>query len=130
MKAQGYQVFEGSIYVGNASDIIKAQAANIDPSVMSSDKGKYAILMFDAPVDVTGEQADGSGQTTRSAKVLGIAEYNDYGSFVMQYGDLAKCESLAGQHVMIAAKADKIMFPSDVRLPLNEPSASEIIFLQ
>ncbi len=127
-KAQGYQVFEGTVRVCNAEELIKLQAIDIDPAAAGGG-GTYAVLVFDKETPVTGEQADGSGQTTRSSKMMGIAEHTDYSSFVVDYGNLDLCKSLDGQKVTICAKAKDIMFPSDVRLPIGEPSASEILIL-
>lgn len=126
--AQGYQVFKGTVRVCTAEELIKLQAIDIDPAAAGGG-GTYAVLVFDQPVDVKGMQADGSGETTRSAKMLGIAEHTDYSSFVIEYGDLDKCKGLDGQQVAVAAKAADIMFPSDVRLPIGEPSASTAVFL-
>ena len=127
-KTLGFQVFEGTVRVGDGEEIIKIQGVDIDPAAAGGG-GTYAVLVFDQPTDVTGMSADGSGERTESAKVMGIAEYSDYGSFVEEYGDLDLCKSLDGQHVTIAAKSADIMFPSDVRLPIGEPSAKGVEFL-
>ena len=126
--AQGYQVFEGVVRVCTVEELVKLQGADIDPAVVGNG-GTYAVLVFDQPADVTGMLADGSGETTRTAAMLGIAEHTDYGSFVVEYGDLDLCKSLDGKHVAVGAKAQDIMFPSDVRLPLGEPAADESIIL-
>ena len=125
--AQGYQVFKGTVRVCTAEELIKLQGKDIDPSVVGSGNGTYAVLVFDQPTDVLGNNGDGQGQRTQSCQVIGIAEHSDYSSFVVEYGDLEKCKSLDGQHVTIGAK--DIWFPSDVRLPLGEPSAKEVVFL-
>ena len=85
--------------------------------------------MLDQPADVTGESADGSGQRTESATMLGIAEHTDYETFVVEHGDLEACRALDGQHVTIAAKAQNIMFPTDVSLPIGEPKVYESIVM-
>ena len=121
-------MFEGTVHVCTGEELIELQAIDIDPAVASGG-GTYAVLAFDQETDVSGMQADGSGETTRSAKMIGIAEYTDYSSFVIQYGDLDLCETLDGQHVKLAAKAQDIMFPSDVRLPIGEPSANTVVML-
>ena len=117
------------MFVGDAAAIIARQGSDISPSVAGGDNGEYAILVFDAPTQVTGQLGDGSGETTRTANMLGIAEYTPYNSFDVKYGDLDLCKSLQGQHQTVAVKSQNIMFPSDVRLPINEPSAREIVFL-
>ena len=110
--------------VGDGEKIIKQQAIDIDPAAAGGG-GTYAVLVFDNPMQVTGQSADGSGERTQEAKMLGIAEHSDYGSFVVEYGDLDAAKALDGQKVTIAAKAENIMFPSDVRIPIGEPQASE-----
>ena len=127
-KAQGYQVFEGTVHVGGVEDIIALQGVDIDPSVVGNG-GTYAVLVFDNETEVSGMGADGSGERTKPADILGIAERTDYTSFVVEYGDLDACKALDGQHVAVAAKAQDIVFPSDVRLPIGAPSASAIVIL-
>lgn len=127
--AQGYQVFKGKVHVCSGEELIKLQKVDIDPAVAGG-VGTYAVLVFDHAVDVTGMYADGSGENTRTANMLGIAEYSDYGSFVVEYGSIDLCKELEGQkQVTIIAKAEDITFPSDVRLPINEPTARDILVL-
>ena len=125
---EGQQVFEGTVHVGTAEDIIKLQGIDIDPAAAGGG-GTYAVLAFDSETNVTGQSADGTGERTEPAKMLGIAEFTDYGSFVVEYGDLELCKQLDGQHVTLAASTGSIMFPTDVRLPIGEPSAKEVTFL-
>lgn len=127
-KTLGFQVFEGTVRVCDGAELIALQGKDIDPAAAGGG-GTYAVLVFDQPTDVIGMSADGSGERTESANMLGIAEFSDYGSFQVNYGDLDKCKSLDGQHVTIGAKASNIMFPSDVRFPIGEPSASVVEFL-
>ena len=121
-------MFKGTVRVCTAEELIALQAIDIDPAAAGGG-GTYAVLVFDQPTDVTAESADGSGQRTESSKMLGIAEHTDYQSFVVEYGDLDKCKSLDGQQATVAAKAADMMFPSDVRFPIGEPSAKNVIFL-
>ena len=127
-RAQGYQVFEGTVRVVSAEELIELQEADI-PAAAISNGGTYAVLVFDEPTDVSGMGADGSGERTESAEMLGIGEYTDYGSFVSEYGDLSLWESLDGQRVTLAAQAQDIMFPSDVRLPIGEPAVHVSVVL-
>ena len=124
----GYQVFEGTVRVCTAEELIELQKIDIDPAAAGGG-GTYAVLVFDKPTDVTGMSADGSGERTESSNMLGIAEYTDYESFVVEYGNLDACKELDGQHVKVAALADSIMFPSDVRFPIGQPSANTSVFL-
>ncbi len=127
-KAQGYQVFEGTVRVCTAEELIKLQAIDIDPAAASGG-GTYAVLVFDQPTDVTGELADGSGLRTESCNMIGIAEHTDYSSFVIEYGDLDAAKALDGQKATFAAKAEAIMFPTDVSLPIGQPKANESVLL-
>ncbi len=121
--AQGYQVFKGTMRVLSAEELIDLQGQ--DQQAAAGQEGTYAVVVFDSPTDVSGMQADGSGQTTRSAKLIGVAAANKYTNF----GDVDACKALDGQQVVVAAKADVVGFPSDVRLPIGEPTASESIIL-
>lgn len=121
-------MFKGTVRVCTAEELIKLQGIDIDPAAVGSN-GTYAVLVFDQPTDVTGESADGSGQRTESAKMLGIAEHTDYSNFVVEYGNLDLCKSLDGQQATLVSRAEDIMFPSDVRLPIGQPSSKSVIFL-
>jgi len=125
----GYQVFEGELHVVSAEELLALQESDIDPAVASGG-GTYAVLVFDQETEVSGMSADGSGERTEMAKMLGVAEHTDYDNFVVEYGDLDSWKSFDGQHIMVAAKAEDIMFPSDVRLPINEPTASSATVLK
>ena len=122
--AQGYQVVKGTMRVLSAEELIDLQGQ--DQQAAAGQEGTYAVVVFDSPTDVSGMQADGSGQTTRSAKLIGVATANKYTNF----GDVDACKALDGQQVAVAAKADVVGFPSDVRLPIGEPTASESIILK
>lgn len=127
-KQAGYQIFEGTVHVVSADELVKLQGVNIDPS-MAGNGGTYAVLALDGQTQVTGQSGDGSGQRVDSAKMLGLAEYTPYSTFVVQYGDLDMWRPLDGQRATVGAKASEIYFPSDVRLPIGEPSANTVILL-
>ena len=114
--------------VCDGEELIKLQGIDIDPAAAGGG-GTYAVIVFDQATPVTGQFADGSGEQTKTANMLGIAEYTDYSSFVMEYGDLDVCKGFDGQHVTLAAKAADIMFPSDVRLPIGEPWTKTSVIL-
>jgi hypothetical protein len=57
--------------------------------------------------------------------MVGIAEYTDFDSFVVEYGDLDQWKELDGQKIGVAAATADIEFPTDVRLPVNEPKANK-----
>lgn len=126
---QGYQVFEGTVRVCDAQQLIELQGIDVDPSAVGG-VGTYAVLVFDQPTEVRGMSGDGTGVRSEEATMLGIAEYSDYGSFVSEYGDLEAMKALDGQHVTLAAQESNIMFPSDVRLPVGQPSSSSVTIIE
>ena len=128
MVLQETWLFEGTVRVCDGEELIKLQGIDIDPAAAGGG-GTYAVIVFDQATPVTGQFADGSGEQTKTANMLGIAEHTDYSSFVMEYGDLDVCKGFDGQHVTLAAKAADIMFPSDVRLPIGEPWAKTSLIL-
>lgn len=111
------------MHVVDAAALVELQGADIDPAV-AGNGGTYAVLVFDSPADVVGMSADGSGERTETANMLGVAELTKYDSFVVEYGDLDTWKPLDGQRAVVAAKSADIMFPSDVRLPIGEPEAN------
>ena len=126
--AQGFQVFSGTVHVCTPEELIDLQGKDIDPAMVSNG-GTYAVLVFDVPTEVAGMSADGSGERTETCNMLGIAEFTEYDSFVIEYGNLDEWRALDGQPATIAVLAKDITFPSDVRLPIGEPSASEVEIL-
>lgn len=124
----GYQVFEGTVYVVSPEELLAMQSIAMDPAGVSNG-GTYAVLVFDEACDVTGMSADGSGERTKSAEILGLAEYTEYTSFVVEYGDMELWKSLDCRRATIAVKAEDITFPTDVRLPVGQPAASDAVVL-
>ena len=121
-------VVEGTVRVVSAEELVELQKADIDPA-MAGNGGTYAVLVFDEPTEVDGMSGDGTGGRTETANMLGIAEYTEYDSFTIDKGDLDSWRAYDGKHVTLAAKAEDIMFPSDVRLPLGEPATGEAVVL-
>ena len=108
----------------STDELAEMQDADIK---MFPQKGTHAVLIFDAPTEVTGIGGGDPDERTETADMLGIAEYTDYDSFVVQYGDVNAMEAYDGAHVTLAAQ--DITFPSDVRLPLGQPSANDVKIL-
>ena len=116
-------MFEGTLRVLTAEELAALQ--NVDPRVASGIDGAYAVLVFDAEIQVSGMGTDGSGMRRQGAKMLGVAEQTKYGSS----GDLSFWRTYDGQHIAVAAMAENIWFPSDVRLPVGEPATANAIVL-
>jgi len=128
-QAQGYQVFQGTVHVCSAEELLALQGkSDVDPAQVSHG-GTYAVVAFDEALDVTGMYGDGSGETNRTATMLGVAELTEYDTFTVEFGDLEVWRSLDGQRVTVAAKAQDIWFPSDVRMPMGEPTANTVQLL-
>lgn len=125
---QKLQMLQGTVHVCSAEELIELQGADISAEE-AGNGGTYAVLVFDSPTDVTGMSADGSGEQTQTANMLGIAEHTEYDDFTVEYGDLEACRARDGQHIMISVSANDITFPSDVRLPMGEPAASQYVVI-
>ena len=121
--ADGYEVFEGTLRVLTAEELAVLQ--NVDPKLIGGIDGTYAVLVFDAEIQVSGMGSDGSGMRRQGAKMLGVAQQTKYASS----GDLDSWRSYDGQHIAVAAMAEDIWFPSDVRLPVGEPATANAIVL-
>ena len=121
--AQGYQVFEGTLRVLSAEDLAALQG--VDPRVAGGDDGTYAVLVFDAQIQVSGMSGDGSGSRRQGATMLRVAEQTQYSSS----GDLGTWSAYDGQHLAVAAMANDIWFPSDVSMPVGEPRTAKAIVL-
>ena len=121
--AEGYQVFEGTLRVLSADDLAAMQG--VDPRVVSGAEGTYAVLVFDAGIQVSGMGADGSGMRRQGATMLGVAQETKYGSS----GDLGSWQGHDGQHIAVAAMAEDIWFPSDVSMPVGEPRTANALQL-
>ena len=125
-RAKGLEAFEGTLYVLSGEDLLKLQ--DMDPN-MPPDSGEFAVLVFDEEADVTGMSGDGSGPRTDTATMLGVAQYTEYESLVIDSGDLESWRAYDGQHIAVAVAADDIWFPSDVSEPIGEPRTGDAIIL-
>ena len=120
---EGYQVFEGTLMILTADELASMQG--VDPKVAEGIEGTYAVLVFDAPIQVSGMGADGSGMRRQSATMLGVAEQTKYAT----KGSIDSWKAYKGQDIAIAAMAEDIWFPSDVSLPVGEPRTADAIVL-
>ena len=118
---EGKQVLTGTVRVLNAADLLELQGNTDLNASMFPENGTYAVLVFDAPTNVTGMVADGTGPTTRQAKLAGLAEHTDYEGFTTEYGDIESWKDYDGEQVTVAASESDIMFPTDVSLAIAEP---------
>lgn len=121
-RSNGLEVFEGTLRVLTADELLKLQEA--DPNIPGMD-GTFAVLVFDQETEVVGQSGDGSGERTDTATMIGVAEYTEYESFTVDEGNLDSWRAYDGQRIAVAAYPDEIWFPSDVSLPIAEPRTSK-----
>lgn len=129
-KAQGKQVFEGTIRIMNHAELVGFQGvSDPNPDYSGTFKyEKYAILVFDRTQTVTGMSGDGSGTQTGSAKLLCVGAYYPGVDSVDTTPELVPYN---GKRVVVAGTAEDVGWPSDTSLPLGEPRGDvEIIFAE
>ena len=129
-KAQGKQVFEGTIRIMNHAELVGFQGvSDPNPDYSGTFKyEKYAILVFDGTQTVTGMSGDGSGMQTGSAKLLCVGAYYPGVSSV---DTTPKWVPYNGKRVVVAGTAEDVGWPSDTSLPVGEPrGGGEIIFAE
>lgn len=129
-KAQGKQVFEGTIRILNHAELTGLQGiSDSNPDYSGTFKyEKYAILVFDGTQTVTGMSGDGSGMQTGSAKLLCVGAYYPG---VSSIDTTPKWVPYNGKRVVVAGTAEDVGWPSDTSLPVGEPrGGGEIIFAE
>lgn len=129
-KAQGKQVFEGTIRILNHAELTGLQGiSDPNPDYSGTFKyEKYAILVFDGTQTVTGMSGDGSGMQTGSAKLLCVGAYYPG---VDSVDTTPEWVPYNGKRVVVAGTAEDVGWPSDTSLPLGEPrGGGEIIFAE
>ncbi|WP_297590956.1 hypothetical protein [uncultured Mobiluncus sp.] len=129
-KAQGKQVFEGTIRIMNHAELVGFQGVpEPNPDYSGTFKyEKYAILVFDGTQTVTGMSGDGSGMQTGSAKLLCVGAYYPG---VDSVDTTPEWVPYNGKRVVVAGTAEDVGWPSDTSLPLGEPrGGGEIIFAE
>lgn len=127
-KAQGKQVFEGTIRILNHAELTGLQGiSDPNPDYSGTFKyEKYAILVFDGTQTVTGMSGDGSGMQTGSAKLLCVGAYYPGVSSV---DTTPKWVPYNGKRVVVAGTAEDVGWPSDTSLPVGEPRGGGEIIL-
>lgn len=129
-KAQGKQVFEGTIRIMNHAELVGFQGVpEPNPDYSGTFKyEKYAILVFDGPQTVTGMSGDGSGMQTGSAKLLCVGAYY---AGVDSVDTTPEWVPYNGKRVVVAGTAEEVGWPSDTSLPLGEPrGGGDVIFAE
>lgn len=127
-KAQGKQVFEGTIRIMNHAELVGFQGvSDPNPDYSGTFKyEKYAILVFDRTQTVTGTSGDGTGMQTDSAKLLCVGAYY---AGVDSVDTTPEWVPYNGKRVVVAGTAEDVGWPSDTSLPLGEPrGGGDVIF--
>lgn len=127
-KAQGKQVFEGTIRIMNHAELVGFQGvSDPNPDYSGTFKyEKYAILVFDRTQTVTGMSGDGTGMQTDSAKLLCVGAYYPG---VDSVDTTPEWVPYNGKRVVVAGTAEEVGWPSDTSLPLGEPrGGGDVIF--
>lgn len=127
-KAQGKQVFEGTIRILNHAELTGLQGiSDPNPDYSGTFKyEKYAILVFDGTQTVTGMSGDGTGMQTDSAKLLCVGAYY---AGVDSVDTTPEWVPYNGKRVVVAGTAEEVGWPSDTSLPLGEPrGGGDVIF--
>lgn len=127
-KAQGKQVFEGTIRIMNHAELVGFQGvSDPNPDYSGTFKyEKYAILVFDRTQTVTGMSGDGSGTQTGSEKLLCVGAYYPG---VDSVDTTPEWVPYNGKRVVVAGTAEEVGWPSDTSLPLGEPrGGGDVIF--
>lgn len=129
-KAQGKQVFEGTIRIMNHAELVGFQGvSDPNPDYSGTFKyEKYAILVFDRTKTVTGMSGDGTGMQTDSAKLLCVGAYYPG---VDSVDTTPEWVPYSGKRVVVAGTAEEVGWPSDTSLPLGEPrGGGDVIFAE
>lgn len=129
-KAQGKQVFEGTIRILSHAELTGLQGiSDPNPDYSGNFKyEKYAILVLDETQTVTGTSGDGSGMQTDSAKLLCVGAYYPG---IDSVDTTPEWVPYNGKRVVVAGTAEDVGWPSDTSLPLGEPrGGGEIIFAE
>lgn len=127
-KAQGKQVFEGTIRIMNHAELVGFQGvSDPNPDYSGTFKyEKYAILVFDRTQTVTGTSGDGTGMQTDSAKLLCVGAYY---AGVDSVDTTPEWVPYNGKRVVVAGTAEEVGWPSDTSLPLGElRGGGDVIF--
>lgn len=127
-KAQGKQVFEGTIRILSHAELTGLQGiSDPNPDYSGNFKyEKYAILVFDRTQTVTGMSGDGTGTQTGSAKLLCVGAYYPG---VDSVDTTPEWVPYNGKRVVVAGTAEDMGWPSDTSLPLGEPrGGGDVIF--
>ena len=81
-----------------------------DPNPSTNRTERYVLFVLDKPQVMILEQGDGSGEKVSGVvRMIYIGPYSNLGQYY-------------GKHVTVSVDPDEMMWPSDTRMPLGQPS--------
>ena len=105
-------VLTGTINDYDYNGVIEVQGEP-DPNGPYTDRSeRYVVFVLDKPQEMILEQGDGSGEKVSGVvRMIYIGPYSNLGQYY-------------GQHVTVSVDPDEMIWPSDTRMPLGQPSGS------
>lgn len=103
-------VLTGTINDYDYNGVIEVQGEP-DPNGPYTDRSeRYVVFVLDKPQEMILEQGDGSGEKVSGVvRMIYIGPYSNLGQYY-------------GQHVTVSVDPDEMIWPSDTRMPLGQPS--------
>lgn len=104
-------VLTGTINDYDYNGVIEVQGEP-DPNPSTNRTERYVLFVLDKPQVMILEQGDGSGEKVSGVvRMIYIGPYSNLGQYY-------------GKHVTVSVDPDEMMWPSDTRMPLGQPSGS------
>ena len=102
-------VLTGTINDYDYNGVIEVQGEP-DPNPSTNRTERYVLFVLDKPQVMILEQGDGSGEKVSGiVRMIYIGPYSNLGQYY-------------GKHVTVSVDPDEMMWPSDTRMPLGQPS--------
>lgn len=102
-------VLTGTINDYDYNGVIEVQGEP-DPNPSTNRTERYVLFVLDKPQVMILEQGDGSGEKRSGVvRMIYIGPYSNLGQYY-------------GKHVTVSVDPDEMMWPSDTRMPLGQPS--------
>ena len=104
-------VLTGTINDYDYNGVIKVQGEP-DPNGSTDRTERYIVFVLDKPQVMNLEQGDDSGEKrSDEVRMIYLGPYSNLGQYY-------------GQHVTVSVDPDEMMWPSDTRMPVGQPSGS------
>jgi RNA polymerase sigma factor, sigma-70 family len=104
-------VLTGTINDYDYNGVIKVQGEP-DPNGSTDRTERYIVFVLDKPQVMNLEQGDDSGEKrSDEVRMIYLGPYSNLGQYY-------------GKHITVSVDPDEMMWPSDTRMPLGQPSGS------